>query len=97
MSISKDDLEHVLNLAHLEIPEDEKAEYLPQLTKVIDNMDVLEKANICKLYDVNNDILSFKSIYEMKSYIENVLSENCKLNSIVFSSNPYTITESDEL
>ena len=49
MSISKDDLEHVLNLAHLEIPEDEKAEYLPQLTKVIDNMDVLEKANLADL------------------------------------------------
>ena len=64
---------------------------------IISKVDVLEKANIFKLYDVNNDILSFKSIYEMRSYIENVLSENCKLNSIVFSNNPYTITESNEL
>ena len=46
MSISKKDLNHVLNLAHLEIPESEKDEYLPQLTKVIDNMKVLDKADL---------------------------------------------------
>jgi len=49
MSISSKDLDHVLNLAHIEIPEEEKSEYLPQLTKVIDNMAVLDKANLSDL------------------------------------------------
>jgi aspartyl-tRNA(Asn)/glutamyl-tRNA(Gln) amidotransferase subunit C len=42
MSIDKKDLEHVLKLAHLDIPESEKEEFLPQLQRTFSFMQAMD-------------------------------------------------------
>lgn len=46
MSLSKKDVEKVLTLSHLEIPESEKAHYLEQLQKVLEDMDRLQTLDL---------------------------------------------------
>jgi aspartyl-tRNA(Asn)/glutamyl-tRNA(Gln) amidotransferase subunit C len=42
MSLDKKDLEHVLKLAHLDIPDSEKEEFLPQLQTTIGFMKAMD-------------------------------------------------------
>lgn len=46
MSFTKDDLNHVLNLAHLELSEEEKDKYQGQLQNILQSVDVLDKFDL---------------------------------------------------
>ena len=46
MTLSMNDLEHVLKLAHLTISEAEKQEFLPQLQSVLDDVETLNKYKV---------------------------------------------------
>tara|TARA_B100001287_G_scaffold276862_1_gene290273 strand:- start:3543 stop:4583 length:1041 start_codon:yes stop_codon:yes gene_type:complete len=63
---------------------------------IISKTDVLEKAKLFKLFDQNNILLVFNTLSQMKFYIEAILKENCNLESIIFSDNPYNITDKKE-
>ena len=63
---------------------------------IVSKTDVLQKANLFKVLDPNEILLSFNTLSQMKFYIETILKENCNLQSIVFSDNPFTITEKNE-
>ena len=43
MSLKIKDLDHVLKLAHLEIPEDEKPSYLEALNNTLDHMQAMDE------------------------------------------------------
>ncbi len=57
MTLSKKDLDHVLELAHLELVETEKEAYLGQLDKILDFMKILNKADVSnvKVHDLFNE------------------------------------------
>ena len=46
MSLSKDDLEHVIKLSHLTIKEEKKDTYLSQLQTILSQMKELDKLNL---------------------------------------------------
>ncbi len=46
MSVNADDLNHVLNLAHLEIAESEKPEYLHHLQDILSHMETLNAVDL---------------------------------------------------
>ena len=46
MTVTNDDLNHVLNLAHLEISDSEKPEYLHHLQDILSHMDTLNAVNL---------------------------------------------------
>ncbi|MBT5856071.1 Asp-tRNA(Asn)/Glu-tRNA(Gln) amidotransferase subunit GatC [bacterium] len=46
MSISESDLDRVLKLSHLHIPDSEKADYVAQLDKVLGHMDNINQLNL---------------------------------------------------
>ena len=52
MSLNKSDLDKVLRLSHLEIPDNEKEEYLSQLQKVLGHM---ERINTLDLSNERSD------------------------------------------
>jgi len=49
MLLTKKDLNHILKLAHFEIPESEKEEYLGQLAKILDYMKILDQLDLAKI------------------------------------------------
>jgi len=53
---------------------------------IINKVDILEKANVFKLYH-NNTLIEFQNINDMKNYIDNELS----FITTIYSSNPYKI------
>ena len=46
MTLSESDLDHVLKLAHLEIPQSERSNYLSQLQKVLSHMEGINQLNL---------------------------------------------------
>jgi aspartyl-tRNA(Asn)/glutamyl-tRNA(Gln) amidotransferase subunit C len=46
MSLSKDDITHISNLAHLEVSESEKDSYLEQLQSIFGHIDTLNSLNL---------------------------------------------------
>lgn len=49
MLLTKKDLNHILKLAHFEIPESEKEQYLAQLAKILDYMKILDQLDLAKI------------------------------------------------
>ena len=61
MSLTESDLKHVLNLAHLEISDDETPAYLDQLNKVLDNMKCLDQLDLNHLEPLTGPIENQKT------------------------------------
>lgn len=49
MSVSKDELDHVLRLAHLHVPEEEKEDYLFQLQNTLETMKSLDHLDLSQV------------------------------------------------
>ena len=60
---------------------------------IISKVDILEKVELYKLL-VDNNIISFNSMDEMKEYINNILLTNCHLlKEIIYSGDPEIVPE----
>lgn len=56
MSLSKDDITHVANLAHLEVSEDEKDAYLGQLQSIFGHMETLNSIDLSDVKPTTHSI-----------------------------------------